>query len=178
MSAQELAASMRRVEAVLLRRPEAGLHADAPATARWAGGTRVISSHTNGTEMATDMPSELGGSGNHVTPGWLFRAGLASCTATRIAMAAAAQGIELETLELVASSRSDTRGMLGMATAEGEPVRAGPSDLELRVRIAARGVLPQHLRALVEDSCRCSPVTCAVQEALPLALHIEVENAG
>jgi uncharacterized OsmC-like protein len=178
MSAQELAASMRRVEAVLLRRPEVGLHEDAPASARWAGGTRVIASHANGTQVATDMPSELGGSGDRVTPGWLFRAGLASCTATRIAMAAAAQGIELETLELVASSRSDTRGVLGMADADGVPVRAAPSDLELRVRIAARGVSAQHLRALVEDSCRWSPITCAVQEALPLALHIEVDDAG
>jgi uncharacterized OsmC-like protein len=62
------------------------------------------------------MPSEVGGSGDQVTPGWLFRAGLASCAATRIAMAAAAEGIELATLEVRASSRSDTRGLLGMTT--------------------------------------------------------------
>ena len=72
-----------------------GMHDDAPATARWRGGTRVVTSHANGIEIPTDMPGELGGSGDRVTPGWLFRAGLASCAATRIAMGAAAEGIEL-----------------------------------------------------------------------------------
>ena len=92
MASQDIAAAMQRVESVLRRRPEVGLHDDAPATARWQSGTRVVSSHANGTQIVTDMPTELGGSGDQVTPGWLLRAGLASCLATRIAMAAAAAG--------------------------------------------------------------------------------------
>jgi AraC-like DNA-binding protein len=59
MTAQEIAAAMRRVEAVLRRRPEAGLHDDAPATASWQGSTRVVASHANGTRLATDMPGEF-----------------------------------------------------------------------------------------------------------------------
>ena len=102
---QNIAAAMQRVESVLHRRPQAALHDDAPATARWQSGTRVVASHADGTQLVTDMPSELGGSGNQVTPGWLFRAGLASCAATRIAMGAAAAGIELTMLEVRASSR-------------------------------------------------------------------------
>ena len=31
-----------------------------------------------GATLLTDMPPELGGSGDQVTPGWLMRAGLAS----------------------------------------------------------------------------------------------------
>ena len=152
MTMQDVAAAMQRVETVLQRRPEMGLHDDAPAAARWEGGTRVVSSHANGTQMATDMPGELGGSGDQVTPGWLFRAGLASCAATRIAMGAAAEGIELAALEVVASSRSDTRGLLGHGgCATAQPVPAGPRDVQLLVRISAHGVEPERLRALVEQ---------------------------
>jgi uncharacterized OsmC-like protein len=175
MTTQKIAAALQRVEAVLRRRPEAGLHDDAPATARWEGGTRIVASHANGTRMSTDMPSELGGSGDQVTPGWLFRAGLASCFSTCVAMGAAAKGIELTALEVRAGSRSDTRGLLGMTDAEGEPVCAGPRDVHLLVRISARGVSAQRLRTLVDDSLRCSPVPTAVERAVSIALTVEVE---
>ena len=174
MSTQEVAAALQRVEAVLQRRPEMGVHDDAPATARWERGTRVVASHANGTQMATDMPTELGGTGDKVTPGWLFRAGFASCAATSIALAAAAKGIELATLEVRASSRSDTRGLLGMADAAGAPVPAGPHDVQLHVRIAADGVEPARLRALVADGYRCSPIPSAVVSAVPVELRIDV----
>lgn len=116
---------MRRASTVLRRRPDAGLSDDAPASARWDGGTRVTTGHANGTQVLTDMPTELGGGGGLVTPGWLVRAGLASCAVTGIAMAAAAEGIELTSLEALASSRSDLRGAFGMAGPQGEPVGAG-----------------------------------------------------
>ena len=177
MAAQELAQAMQRVQTVLARRPHAGLHDDAPATVRWSGGTRIVASHANGAEVLTDMPQELGGSGDQVTPGWLFRAGLASCAATRIAMAAASEGIALSSLELCASSRSDLLGLLGMAGADGRPVSAAPSDVQLLVRISAPGVSAQRLRALVEDSHRLSPVSSALRDAVPVALRIEVNGA-
>ena len=173
MAEQDIAAALQRAQVVLLRRPEVGLHDDAPATARWQGGTRVIASHANGKQVLTDMPSELGGSGDQVSPGWLLRAGFASCTATCIAMAAAAEGVELEALEVLTSSRSDMRGLLGMAGADGEPVYAGPHDMQMLVRISARGVAAQRLRALVEESYRCSPMACAMADAVPVALRIE-----
>ena len=177
MAAQDVAAARERVQAVLRRRPELGLHDDAPATARWDGDTRVVASHANGTQLLTDMPRELGGGGERVTPGWLLRAGFASCTATCIAMAAAAKGIELQALEVQASSRSDTRGLLGMADADAEPVYAGPREVQMLVRIAARGVPEQQLRALVEESYRCSPMTRAIEDAVPVALRIELGAA-
>src|ERR1700683_1126076 len=107
MAIQDVAGAMQRVEAVLKRRPEVGIHDDAPATAHWESGTRVVASHANGAQVLTDMPAELGGSGDQITPGWLFRAGLASCPATRIAMDAAAGGIEMAVLERLGRSRSE-----------------------------------------------------------------------
>jgi uncharacterized OsmC-like protein len=177
MAAQDIAGALQRIESVLHRRPDSGLHDDAPATARWDGGLRLVATHPSGRQVVTDMPGEMGGSGDQVTPGWLFRAGLASCTATRIAMAAATAGIELQALELRASSRSDTRGIFGMAGADGQVVSAAPQDLQLHVRIAARGVSSERLRTLVENSYRCSPVPQAVHEAVAVALRIEVDDS-
>jgi uncharacterized OsmC-like protein len=177
MATKDIAAAVQRVESILKRRPEVGIHDDAPATARWETGMRVVASHANGTRMLTDMPTELGGSGDQVTPGWLFRAGLASCCATRIAMGAAAAGIELALLEVLASSRSDSRGLFGMADASGETVGAGPRDVRLLVRISAPGVSEERLRALVEDCNRCSPVSAALRDAVPIDLQIEANSA-
>ena len=177
MSAEYVADALQRVDAVLRRRPDMGLHDDSPAMASWCGSTRIVTSNGNGIEISTDMPTELGGTGDQVTPGWLMRAGLAACTATRIAMGAAAAGIELTRLELRASSRSDTRGMLGMTEPDGTRISAGPQDVQLHVTIAAHDVPAETLRALVEESHRCSPVPCALQEETPVGLHIEVAGS-
>jgi uncharacterized OsmC-like protein len=174
MAFQDVAAAIHRAQSVLGRRPQAGLHEDPPAVARWSGDTRVVTSHTNGTQFQTDMPTELGGTGGQVTPGWLMRAGLASCTATSIALAAAMESIELSRLEVVAASRSDTRGLLGMSEADGARIKAGPRRIELTVRICAAGVSGDRLRSLIEESDRRSPVACAMRDALPVDLRIEV----
>ena len=175
MPTAPIAAALDRMSAVLQRRPESGLHDDAPATARWSGGLRVVALHPGGHQVATDMPTEFGGTGDEVTPGWLFRAGIASCATVSIALKAASEGIELSMLELRVTSRSDTRGMLGMTGTDGRLVSAAPGDLRLHVRIAADGVGPERLRALVERGVRCSPIPSAVQLALPIALAIDID---
>jgi len=167
--------ALRRARAALERRPQLGLHDDAPATARWDSRTRVVARHPNGAELATDMPGELGGTGDQVTPGWLFRAGFASCLATSIAMAAALEGVALTRLEVRASSRSDTRGVLGMNEPDGTPVYGGPTDVALHVRIAASNVARERLRALVDDVYRRSPVPCAVVNAVPVDVVVDVD---
>ena len=177
MSAEYVANALERAEVVLRRRPDMGMHDDSPAVAHWRGSTRIVTNNGSGIEISTDMPSELGGTGDQVTPGWLLRAGLAACTATRIAMGAARDGIELTKLELRATSRSDTRGMLGMVESDGSRIGAGPQDVQLHVTIAAHGVPAERLRALVEESHRCSPVPCAIQEETPVGLHIEVASS-
>ena len=177
MSLKTTAEAIARTRAALQRRPQMGSHDDAPAHARWAGGLQFVASHPNGAQVVSDMPSELGGSGTNVTPGWLFRAGLASCAATVIAIHAADRGIELTDLDVQAVSRSDTRGVLGMSEADGSAVCAGPRDVALHVRIGARGISKHDLEELVRASCRCSPVPNAVQQAVPVALKIEASAA-
>jgi uncharacterized OsmC-like protein len=171
---ERIAAALHRVESILKRRPEAGLHGDAPAVARWEGGARVVSRHPNGASVTTDLPSELGGAGDAVTPGWLWRAALSSCLATRIVMAAAVDGIDLSSVEVQASSRSDVRGLLGMKDDSGVPLSPAPSDVQLHVRIRAPEVSHERLHALIAHSQACSPVQIAAGQALPIEVRVEV----
>jgi len=177
MTTQDIAAAIERAQTVLMRRPDMGLHDDMPGIARWQGGVSTVASHVNGAQMVTDMPAELGGSGEHVSPGWLVRAGLAACTVTTIAMVAAAEGIALDSLEVRADSRSDARGLLRLAGDDGKPCYPGPLDVRMVVRIAAAGVSAERLRALVDTAQRCSPMGSAIEQAVPVALRVEVLDA-
>ena len=177
MTSQDLAGALRRAEAVLQRRPSAGLHDDAGSTVRWAGGTRMVARHPDGFEATTDMPAELGGGGEAGSPGWLLRSGFAACTATSIVMTAALEGIELSALEVSAGSRSDLRGLLGMPGADGSFVSPGPQGLFMKVTIAAEGVSAERLRALVERSQQRAPMTAALKEPQAIAVDVEVAEA-
>ena len=47
----------------------------------------------------------------------------------------------------------------------------------MHVRIAARGVAPERLRALVEKSQRNTPVLSSLEGAVPVTIEIEVGEA-
>lgn len=174
MAGEQVAASMERVLSALRRKPHAGLQEDTAATVRWAGGLRTVARTATGVEVATDMPVAIGGEDSAPTPGWLLRTALASCAVTRIAMEAASHGIELHTLEAHATSRSDLRGLVGLTESDGRRVPAGPMAIDLHVRIGASGVDAALLRAMVESTSSCSPVTAALEQPLAVGLHVEV----
>jgi uncharacterized OsmC-like protein len=174
MSLETIAHAVRRAKDVLAHRPSLADHDDSAAVSTWQGGQRCISMHPSGAKIATDMPTEVGGTGDQVTPGWLFRAGLASCAATTIASRAAEQGIELTRLEVRVDSRSDARGFLDMPGEDGSAVSAQPHDVRMHVRIAASNATAAQVRELVDCARRCSPVPQAVVNPTPLALEVEV----
>ena len=174
----EIAAALRRMESVFRRRPQAALSDDLPAVAQWHGGLRVSAIHANGTRVPTDMPTEFGGSGDQISPGWLFRAGLSTCAATCVVLTAAAEGIELSVLEITTSSRSDARGVLGMVDAGGNPLPATPCVLHVRVRIAAAAVDPERLRSVVLTGFERSPVYAGLKCAVPIELAVDVQSGA
>jgi organic hydroperoxide reductase OsmC/OhrA len=174
MTIQEIAAAIERVESVMRRRPELGMHDDAAALVTWEGGLRACATDGSGLRLETDMPTELGGSGDRVFPGWLMRAGAASCALTRIAMEAASNGLVLDALQVSATSRSDTRGLLGMSGDDGQLVFAGPAEVVLQVQIAAAGVDADRLRGLVEHACRSAPVQQALAQPTPVKVQVHV----
>lgn len=176
MTTATIASAMQRVRVKLSQRPEGAMHADEPAVARWEHGLRVLSQHANGARVATDMPRALGGNGDEVTPGWLLRAALASCLATRIVMEAAMREIVIARLEVVAVSQSDARGLFGMTDNSGEPVSAGPFAVQLQVRLGAPDFPAEALRTMIEESSRCSPVQCALEGTIPVSLRIDIDS--
>ena len=176
MSLHDVKVGVERAMAAFQRRPEVAVHANPPAVSRWESGTRVVTHSGEAMSVATDMPKELGGAGDQFTPGWLFRAGIASCAATSITLAAASEGINLTSLEVHVGSRSDARGLLGMLEPDGEPVYAGLFDVELRINIAADGLNPTALKSLVTGCLSHSPVPCTLKTATPFALHINVTS--
>jgi uncharacterized OsmC-like protein len=175
LASKDIVAAVQRTEQILSRRPSAGVHPDSPALARWIGRLQVETRCGDGPAILTDVPAALGGKGEGVTPGWLARAALASCTATCIALAAARAGIEFERLEAEVRSRSDARGLLGLAGPSGA-VDPGPGDVELIVRIAAPGTPPERLRALAADTQALSPLMSLFQNATPVRLSIEADG--
>lgn len=68
MTNQDIATALRRLETVLARRPEMGMHPDVPALARWQGGTRVEVCHESGARLQTDLPVELGAAASRSPP--------------------------------------------------------------------------------------------------------------
>lgn len=159
---RDVADALQRAVAVFTRRPDMGLHEDACARATWQGSTHFSNHHAMGTRMDTDMPRELGGSGDHPSPGWLFRAGIAACCGTAITMVAASEDIVLDALEVVVGSHSDTRGLLGMRDATGRPIHPGPAEMRMDIRIAAAHADAERLRALVDEGLRRSPMHAAL----------------
>ena len=174
MAANDIAGAIERVKTIMARRPEVAVQANTPTTARWEGGLRASATHETGLRVETDMPGELGGTGDRPSPGWLLRAGASSCAVIRIAMEAASAGVVLDTLEVRAESRSDARGLLALAGDDGRCVPAGPLDVVLRVRIAATGVSEALLRALVDSACRCAPVQQALAQATPVEVQVDI----
>ena len=174
MTQREIAAALERMQSVLTRRPSAGLQADEPCQARWIEGMRVAARDRAGREVVTDVPAALGGDGSAVSPGWLIRAGLANCMASCIVLASAKAGVALERLEVDVASRSDARALFGMTDETGAPVFPGLRDLQMTVRIGARGAAPDELRGLVDAARTISPVQAAIEQAAPVAVRVEV----
>ena len=158
-----------KLAGVFAANPEKARVKNAPATARLNDGLKCEVTGPNGERVVTDMPQGLGGTAAGPNPSWLLRSGMASCTATVIAMRAAKLGIDLTTLEVTVESESDQRGMLGLD----DKVSAGLGGFRMKVKIAGDAPAAR-LKELVEWSEAHSPVGCTVRNAPASALEVEV----
>jgi uncharacterized OsmC-like protein len=166
MAGTQVREALERTSKLLIEHPEKALVKNALATASLMDGLKCRVSGPAGETIQTDMPGGVGGNASGPNPGWLMRAGLASCNATCIAMRAAQLGIELSALDVTVTSQSDSRGMLGLAD-----VSAGLQDLHVHVRISAAGKSPAELDELVRWACAHSPVGCSD----PASARVEVQ---
>jgi uncharacterized OsmC-like protein len=161
--------SLEAAMAYLSSHPEEARYTDPAATAVIEDNLRFIVTGPDGAAVTTDMPQSVGGTGAAPSPGWLFRAALASCEATLIAIRAAQAGVSLSRLEVTVDSESDDRGILAIS----EEVPAGP--LSVRIRVTARAAPPgADLHSLVEEALSLCPVHDAVVRPVPITAELDL----
>jgi uncharacterized OsmC-like protein len=161
--------ALDRARRVFLEKPAAGYKPNTTATAVWRDGLRCEITGPGRERAVTDMPEPMGGKGGGPNPGWLLRAGMASCAATAIAMRAAMLGIELRSLEVSVASESDARGLVGIPQA---PTALG--NMRMSIRIAADGVDEAQLREVAAWGEANSPVSCTLRAQAPVAVQISL----
>jgi len=91
-------------------------------------------------------------------------------------MEAAATGVTLSRIEVLARGTSDARGLLGMSDLGGEKVSAAPLELQLEVKVGAPDATQAQVEAMVLKSISCSPVSATIGGALAVGLRLEVES--
>ncbi len=160
--------SIENAVGYLSEHPNEARYTDSYARATLHDALHVDVEGPGGEHILTDMPRGVGGTGEHPTPGWLFRAAIASCVASTIGMEAAREGVALSSLEVEVDSESDDRGILGMDPA----VPAGPLSTRIRVRAAA-DVDDDRLRGILDRGARRCPVCDATKRAVDVSLEIE-----
>jgi uncharacterized OsmC-like protein len=165
----EIRASIEAAVRHLTEHPDEARYTDSFARATLSEALRVEVEGPNGERVATDMSSGVGGRAEEPSPGWLFRAAIASCVASTIGMEAAREGVTLTSLEVEVDSESDDRGILGID----ESVPAGPLSSRIRIRARAEGAEGERLQEILEAGAERCPVSDATKRAVQVSLEIE-----
>lgn len=161
--------SIQNAVGYLSEHPDEARYTDSFARASLGDSLSVTVVGPGGEHIVTDMPTGIGGKGESPSPGWLYRASIASCVAVTIGMEAAREGITLDSLEVEVDSESDDRGILGMDAS----IPPGPLSARIRIRASAGGVGPDRLRQIVETGAGRCPVCDATKRAVTVTMEIE-----
>jgi uncharacterized OsmC-like protein len=161
--------AIRNATEYLTDHPDEARYTDSAAIATLDEGLKVMVSAPDGHRITTDMPTGVGGRETAPSPGWLFRAALAACDTTLIAMRAAMLGVELDEVEVIIDSESNDYGILGID----DSTPAGPLSVRTRVRVRAKDANASAIRDLVEWAVAHCPVCDATKRAVPMTLEID-----
>jgi uncharacterized OsmC-like protein len=172
MGQVEIAAAIGQARAYLTANPAEARYRDGAATASVEDGLRIRVSGADGASMVTDMVAGVGGGATAPGPGWMFRAALASCVATFIAMRVAEAAVTPRDLRVVVDSESDDRGILGI-----DPdVPAGPLSVRVVVSLTVDdGVEPETVRRVVDEGVARCPVYDLVVRPRPVEVVVEID---
>lgn len=161
--------SIEKAVEYLTENPDAARYTDSVARATLGDSLRVVVEGPDGERLETDMTRGIGGLGEHPSPGWLFRAAIASCVASTIGMEAARAGVELTSLHVEVDSQSDDRGILGLHP----DAPAGPISAGVRVQGSADGVDHEQLVEILERGASRCPVCDATKRAVEVVVDID-----
>lgn len=164
---QRIRASVERLVQHFESHPEVGVTEDRPAVARIEKGLRCKAEGPNGFELTTDLSSSAGGDGSAPSPGWCFRAALANCDATILALRAAQLGWFLTRVEVTVESTSDDRAMFGLVS-----IPPGPQEVRVSVILEGPDLTRGQKQELVDWIARVSPVGDALKRAIPVTMRL------
>ena len=151
----------------LTEHPDEARYRDSVARARIDEGLAVLVGDPQGLEIRTDMPRGVGGGDSAPSPGWLYRAAIASCVASLVGIRAAVLEIPLDAVEVEVDSESDDRGLLGLD----DTIPAGPLSVKILVTVRARG----RTTAELDELAHWAVDHCPSAEGLSRAIPVEVE---
>lgn len=163
--------SIEKAVEYLTENPDDARYTDSHARAELASSLRVLVTGPDGESLTTDMPGAVGGRDEELSPGWLYRASVASCVASTIGMETARAGVDLDSLVVEVDGESDDRGILGMD----DSTPAGPLSLSVRVRARADVGGMSELEDLIERGVRRCPVFDATQRGVEVSVDIDVD---
>jgi uncharacterized OsmC-like protein len=164
----EIREALEKATRYLTEHPDDARSTDSLATAVLESGLRVRISGPANESAVTDMVPSVGGKGSAPSPGWLFRAALASCVATLIAMRAAQLGRSVDGVKVLVDSESDDQGILGIDPS----VPAGPLSVRIRVNLSANGTDAGDVSELVTWAVDHCPVVDAVRRPVRVDVHL------
>lgn len=165
---EHIRSSIENAVRYLTEHPDEARYTDSAATAVLEEGLRCRVTGPDDASILTDMPPSVGGGDAAPSPGWLFRAALASCAATLVAMECARDGVSLERLEVTVDSESDDRGILAIDPS----VPSGPLSVRVHVRVTASDGA-EALGEIVERAAKQCPVYDTAARAVPVTLSLD-----
>ena len=152
----------------LTEHPEEARYRDSIARARLTSGLAVEVTGPGGEQLATDMPTAIGGTGTAPSPGWILRAAAAACVASLIAIRAAATQVTVSSVDVQVDSESDDRGILGLDPS----IPAGALSMRVVVSIDAPDLAAAAKKSLVAWAVEHCPVTDSIKRAIPLSIEV------
>ena len=152
---------------------QTGPQPDTPATATIESGLRCRVESPDGRAIYTDMPEGIGGTATANSPGWHFRAALASCDASLLAIRAARVGVQLDSIQVKVDGESDGRGML-----LDEGISAGSSKICIVFKVSSKTATKKEIEDLIHWVEEHSPVGTDVSRAVNVNSEIEISESS
>jgi len=149
-------------------------------TTRWKGGARTETAvdfwefggqrEERTFTIPTDEPPALLGESRHANPQEVLMAGMNACMMVGYAALCAAEGIQLETIEIETDGELDLRGFLALD----RNVKPGYDELRYTVRIKGDGT-PEQFKKIHEAVQKTSPNYFNVSQPVRLVSELVVE---
>lgn len=166
MADSEIRAKQERVIDVFAKRPQAGL-STTPARAVVGDGLRCEYVEGDNSVVA-DMPEIMGGEASGPSPGFYARAGLCTCVAIGIKMAAVRGGLDVREVAVDVEVDFDDGAMFGLGDRT-----AAPLDTRISISIDTDAPLAE-VQAMVDTTLEADPWFLALRDAQSVTTELQV----